>query len=100
MGDGSVVSVYMPRLHKHNAQEVLEDAEDGLRWAERMLIAMAASGGKGESVKDECYWYEHVAREVPSLLECYADNAVRRFVANNMIQFPDDCQDELENVEG
>ena len=93
MSDGTTVKLYMPRVHKHNAEYVLSESQDTAEYITRTLVAMASSAG--EPVESET-WYEHCVREVPSLLEEYGELVMKQRVANEIIAYPDDCEDDLE----
>lgn len=94
MADGTVIPIYVKRLHKSNAEYVLEEAKSTKQYIERLIIAMASSKEKTE----EGFWYEHVASEIPSLLEEYADSSFKETMAVNLLDDPDSCEDELEGL--
>jgi hypothetical protein len=100
MADGTIVKIYAKRIHKHNAHDVLANAKDMKRWYENKLIAMAAHSPSPQEQNEETgYWYEHAAMEVPNLLQEYAGECFKELVAQNLIDFPDDCEDELEGFD-
>jgi hypothetical protein len=97
MGHGTMVKMYASRIHRCNAEQVAYDAKTSMEYIERTLIAMAASRGE---VVDGCMWYEHVAREVPNLLEEYADAYFRRSLATEIIENPEDADDDYDEEIG
>ena len=96
MGNGTVIPVYVKNLHKHNARDVQENAEHAMKIIGHQLLAMAAAGDRNSGVEEP--WYEHVAREVPQLLEEYADEAFKATMAARLLDSPDECDDDLEAV--
>jgi hypothetical protein len=97
MGSGTMVKVYASRIHRSNAVETLEEAKRMKNYIERTLIAMGAARGE---IIDGCSWYEHVAREVPSLLEEYADASFKETAASIIIDCPEDAEDDYDNDGG
>jgi hypothetical protein len=97
MGHGTMVKMYASRIHRCNAEQVVQEAIEIQEHIERILIAMAASRGE---VVDGCMWYEHVARAVPNLLEEYADACFRRSLATEIIENPEDADDDYDEEIG
>jgi hypothetical protein len=96
MGDGTIVKVYVKRLHRSNAEQVLAEAQEYKQTLERSLLAMAASNGHWV---DGCTpWYTYVAREVPSLLEEYAQACFNETMARELIEFPEDAEDDYDEI--
>ena len=96
MSNGTTIPVYVPRLHKSNAESEKQDSEDYIRWLERSIIAMAANGGLNFAPEGGEPWYEHVAREIPSLLEEYREACFKNTMAYHLLDSPESCHDELE----
>jgi hypothetical protein len=96
MGHGTIVKVYASRIHKSNADQVVEESRSLKAYVERTLLAMAAS--TGEVVQDGvCVpWYEHVAREVPGLLEEYQDACFKETMAQLILDNPEDADDDYD----
>ena len=96
MANGTVIPVYVKHLHKHNAHGVQADAEHMMKIIGHQLLAMAAAGDRNSDIEEP--WYEHVAREVPRLLEEYVDEAFKSTMAARLLENPDECDDDLEAV--
>lgn len=95
MPEGTTVNMFMARMHRGNAQGILEESDDDMRFAERTLIAMAATAPGAKCAEDEP-WYEHVARRVPELLETYAEAYLARRAASIVVHEPDQCHDDYD----
>lgn len=99
MSNGTTIPVYVPRLHKSNAESEKQDTEDYIKSLELRIVAMAANGGMGFESGDGEPWYEHVAREIPSLLEEYREACFKNTMAYHLVDDPDACDDELEGLD-
>lgn len=95
---GTTIKLFVAGMHKRSARSELEDAEDGMKRCERLLVAMAASGG-GLPMPDGNLWHEHVASEVPELLAEYSRAYLRSVAARVMVGQPEDCVDDLDHYE-
>jgi hypothetical protein len=93
MGDGTIVKVYVKRLHRSNAEQVLADAEHYKKHLERLMLAMAASNGQ---TTDDLPWPEYVAREIPLLFEEYEEACFQETMARELIEFPEDAEDDYD----
>jgi hypothetical protein len=97
MGHGTTVKVYASRIHRCNAEQMVDESKHMKSYIERTLIAMAAARGE---VIDGCNWYEHVVREVPSLLQDYADACFTETMATLIIENPEDADDDYDEETG
>ena len=97
MSNGSTIKVYIPRLHRSNACETLEECESLMKFLSNKLLSMAAS--HGEKLENGVHWHEYAAAEVPQLLDEYADSAVKCMMASRMINCPEDCEDDYDTEE-
>ena len=97
MSDGSVIKVRVPGLHRSNARETMEECESMMKFLSNRLIAMAANTGM--TPPDGVPWYEHVATEVPQLLEEFAENSFKSILALRMTDCPEDCEDDYDTEE-
>ena len=93
MSDGTTVKLYAPRIHKHNAEQVLESAEGYIERCIEELMILAAHHPTAE----EC---ETLGMRVHDLAGLIAEESFRATVAQSIIDFPDECEDELEGGEG
>jgi hypothetical protein len=93
MGDGTIVKLYMKGLHRSNAEQVRDEARYSKERLEKSLIAMAASSGQ---TIDGVPWHDYVAYEVPQLLEQYADDCRKDYMATDLVEFPEDGDDDYD----
>ena len=96
MSNGSTIKIHVPRLHRSNARETLEECESMMKFLSNRLLSMAAHAGI--SPVDGVHWYEYVATEVPQLLEEYADNSFKCILARRMEEAPEDCEDDYDET--
>ena len=91
MPDGTTVKVFAPRIHKSNAREVLDGAEDSIEYLllRIMTLAVATPGRDLDSI-------EIVADAVREYMDEFGDATIRAFLARNIVDFPEDCEDDLE----
>lgn len=99
MANGTTIKVYVKHLHRSNAESVKEDAKSMMEYLERKAIAIAATNGNTKPDDEGGYWYEHVIHEIPELMQEYADNYYKSMMAGNVIDFPEDCRDDFDNLE-
>jgi hypothetical protein len=92
MPSGTTVKIFAPRIHKSNARLVLGQAEDQIDFATRKLTALvcATPSNAGVGVLDE------LIAEVDDQVEALLDASFQRIAAQNIIDYPEDCADELE----
>jgi len=96
MGHGTMVRLYASRVHRSNAEEVVEHSEYFMKLTESELIAMAAA--HGETV-DEAPWHLYVSRRVPELIEEYCTLCTQRMMAQSIIDYPEDAEDDYDEFE-
>ena len=89
MSDGTTVKVYAPRIHKSNAQEVFENAEENVNDAVGVLISLASHHPTAEEL-------ELLPFRVQELVGELCRESWMAALASNIIDFPEDCEDELE----
>jgi len=88
--------VYCARLHKSNAQETLDNARDMITYSrDRLLILaamtpMAVNDGDGETP-----WPDYVRNEINDIMDELQEHVVTAFQAQYILDWPDDCKDEL-----
>ena len=97
MPNGTTVPIFAARIHKSNARDVKEDAESMLQYYRDQLMILGASApynvDEGEGPMP---WDFYVRREIGGILEGLRDEWFKELMAINIIEFPDDCDDELE----
>jgi hypothetical protein len=90
MPRGTIVNnIFAPRLHKSNAHAKLEEANDSIEYIEKTILFLIAANGSQEDS------FMTIAT-VGDLLTDYANSLFTRQMANSIIQYPEDCKDELE----
>ena len=83
------------RIHKSNAESVKEDCESMLKYhRERLLIL--ASLTPCDVGEDREPWIDYIQREVNDTVDDMLDEAHKLALAQYIIDWPDDCEDELE----
>ena len=96
MGNGTTVPIYKKNLHKCNAREQLEEAEEMLTYYRDQLMCMAASGphtvDEGEGPVP---WLFYVRREVDEILSEYEEQVTKRLLAQYVVDWPSECKDDL-----
>jgi len=58
---------YCNRARLATVESDIEECNEMIRFYERRLLAMAATGGS--HTPEDMMWYDHVASEVPELVE-------------------------------
>jgi hypothetical protein len=100
MPSGTTVKVFGARIHKVNAAEVLSDAESTISREKERLIAMVASGPSGGWDKSRYdSWADAVVWEVSESIELILDESFRAIIAREIVDFPNECEDDLEIVD-
>ena len=92
MPSGTTLKIFAARVHKSNARDVIESAEESIAHLTNKLVAMvcATPAKSGVEVLDE------LIREVEEVVEELMQAKFNLVCARNIIQFPEDCEDELE----
>ena len=92
MASGTTVSIFAARIHKRTARVVLEEADEYIDFLTHKLVAMACAtpAQTGVEVLDE------LIREVEQVVDELHDASFRSVCATNIIAFPEDCEDELD----
>lgn len=93
MPSGTVINeVFSPRIHKSNAEDVLEQSRDMIDWASRRLLVLAASTPTAEEK-------EMLVTEVEELVEELVDSSWRAWAADYIISNPEKCIDDLDDLD-
>ena len=88
MADGTILNgVSVPRIHKSNAKAAMEEAEDNITDMTKELLVLAVT-----STPD----LENVVFRVDELVNVIRRESWRAFAAEYIMEFPEDCEDELE----
>jgi hypothetical protein len=86
------------RIHKSNAHSVKEECDLTLKYYRERLLVLSASTpcdvGEGE---DKEPWVDYIQREVNTIVDDMLDQSHRLNLAQYIIDYPEDCEDELEN---
>ena len=94
MPDGTTVEIFAPRIHKVNAVGVREGAQEAITRASEVLLCLAVATPQNglESMFE-------IRREVEDAIEEIERSCFERLCAQNIIDFPEDCQDDLDPEE-
>ena len=98
MGNGSTVKIFKKNLHRTNAKQVLEESIQSKEHIKKLLIAFA-SMGKTFDTSEECHLEDYASKIVYAIdgfLEEYADACTGELLAANMIDCPEDCEDDYD----
>lgn len=92
MPDGTTIKLFAARVHKRNAEHVKETAESELAYVTNKFIALCCSTPSPDMEN-----LDERMREVLELVEAIEDASFRRICAQNIMDFPEDCEDDLED---
>ena len=98
MADGTTINgVEARRIHRSNAQEVIDEAEDMLSYYRDRLLILAAMTPMGMDDGDgQVPWDFYVRREITDMWEEIQDEVIRAFLARQIVEFPEDCVDDYD----
>jgi len=95
MSHGTMLnSVYAIRIHRTNARETVEQADSCIAHCRDELLVMAASSPR--DMNDGEDWAHYVMREVSENVELIQEQAVSRFMAQYIIDCPEEVQDDYD----
>lgn len=95
MPNGTLLNnVFAARIHKSNAQEVVDDANSMLEYYASRLTVLAASSP--QKMEDGIDWPDYVLREVGEIVSGMREEWWKQFCANYIIESPGYVQDELD----
>ncbi len=85
------------RIHKTNAEMVKEECEDMLkRYRERLLILASSTPTQIDEGDGPTPWIDFIQSEFNTIWEEMFDESHRLFLANYILENPEECEDELE----
>ena len=98
MSDGTTINgVYARRIHKHNAREIEQECEDDLQAIrDRVLVLAAMSPMSVDEGDGPVPWPDYIERELNAVWPDIRENSLRSFLAAEIRERPDECEDELE----
>jgi len=98
MADATYLNnVEVKRIFKSNAPCVLGDAEEMLKYyRDRLMILAAMSPMTVEEGNGPIAWDFYVRREVNDIIEAMREEERDAWMAEYIIQFPEDCEDPYE----
>ena len=85
------------RIHKQNADVVLEENRESLTSLREEILLLA--GATPRTIKNNGFdiqWEMYVTGRINDLLEEIKDNILQVFFAEYIIDYPEDCLDELD----
>ena len=90
MPSGTIVNnIFCPRLHKSNAHEKLSEAQETIEYIEKTLLFLIAANGNKDDVVDSI-------STLSDLLSEFSDATWNIQMARAIVEYPDDCVDELD----
>ena len=99
MSNGTTLNgLYAARIHKHNAAEVVEEAESMLSFFRDKMLVLAAMSPTSVLDEEGCAmpWGEFVRMEIDDMWDEIQDNVRTQFLAQHILDFPEDCKDDFE----
>ena len=102
MGNGTTLNgVEARRIHRSNAQEVVDEAENMLTYFRDRLLILAASNPHNVDEGDgPMPWDFYVRREVDGMWDEMREQSVAAMKAQYLLDFPDECVDDYDKPEG
>ena len=99
MSDGTTIEVYVPRLHRSNARDVLQDAEHTQRYCRDRLLALAASQPHNVAHDTGMLipWDQYVVNEIDDILEAVSTAVWQQAMASRVVECPSDCHDDFDS---
>ena len=99
MSNGTHIDdVYAPRIHKSNARETRDEADECVRMCRERLLVLASVPRvpvcEGQD-SDPTPWHDYILREVPAEIDAIIEESHRSWLAGMIIDYPDYCRDEL-----
>ena len=93
MPSGTTINnVQAPRIHRNNAEDVIEREEESIKYNKQWLIAMAFISPANS--KDAVI---ETLDSISEIVENIQESAVRSFLANQVVDFPADCVDDYDD---
>ena len=83
-------NVFAARIHKRNAANTTEEETANIQAIKNQLIGLVCASPTIEDV-------ETLPFRVDEMIDSLCDSGVKRFMADYIVDFPDDCHDELED---
>lgn len=102
MSNGTILNgVNANRIHRSNAAEVRDDADSMLTYYRDRLMILAATAPHSVDEGDgPMPWDFYVRREIDEMWDELQDQVLRRFMANYVLTWPEDCVDDYDAVAG
>jgi len=97
MSDGTILNgVYAIRMHKDNAVEVRDNAEDMLRYYRDKLLILAAQTPPAtvDTGDGPIEWGDYIRMEIEGMWAEITESVISAWMASYIIACPDDCKDE------
>ena len=95
MADGTTINgIYAARIHRSNAPDVIEEAEDMLTHYKEALLTLAAATPDASGEDGLIGALFDIRREIGRMWEEIGDCHVQAFLAQYVLDFPGDCVDD------
>jgi|TARA_R110000796_G_scaffold192340_1_gene309034 hypothetical protein len=89
MPSGTTVKIFAPRLHKQNATDNLKQASETMSYIEKTIIFLVGANSNAGDASGSIM-------AIDELLDDYRDAHFNSVMSDQIIMFPEDCEDELE----
>jgi len=83
--------VFASRIHKSNAYSIKEDKNQSIEYYKSEILAMAVASPNQTNEG----WISDMIIEIKDIMEDYEDCCITRFLAEQIIEFPESCKDEF-----
>jgi len=90
VSNGTTIELYAKRIHRSNAKDVLETAEDEIAYIKNRLIALSCSTPSDREDMDQR------VGDMAELIENLLDASFNVICARAIIDFPEDCVDDYD----
>lgn len=84
------------RIHKCNAEQIHEESLDLQSLIRRKLLSFACATPRDNPNDSGMIWEEYVLHEVDDLMDDFEESVIRNFLAEYIMEYPEDVDDELE----
>ncbi len=97
MADGTTINgIYAARIHRSNAPDVIEEAEDMLTHYKEALLTLAAATPDASGEDGLVGALFEIRREIGGMWGEIGDCHVQAFLARHIVEWPDDCVDDYD----
>lgn len=102
VGTGSYINqVFFKNLHRCNLEREKEYCESMMDFISDQIKALVCMTPRDIRDENDCTinWEQSAIREVKDYLDEYGEYIHKLYMINHVLEFPDDLEDELEDIE-